>query len=252
MSAINGYDNEYEFVKYLNNRRIGDLNPMFKELIVNLYDCVDESLVIFAWKNHLPQKSDVFVKINGIIKGISIKKGMKNSVHVEGISDFISFLIINNVPKKIIIEYLKYHYADGTTNGSGRKRLSANEYKKDNQKNIDEINAYFNEPVLLNNAIERFILTGNNSDYSIDVLICGEVYDFIWILKDDIKRLIMQKRDVYSTAVHFGPITCQPKNRCLNYNPLYEKERFCVQLKWYNLYDEIIEVMNSNILGAGL
>ena len=35
------------------------------------------------------KKSDIFIKINSKIKGISIKKGMKNSVHVERISDFI-------------------------------------------------------------------------------------------------------------------------------------------------------------------
>lgn len=252
MSAINGYNNEYEFVKYLNNRKIKDLNPMFKELLVDLYNYLDDSFVISAWLNHLAQKSDVFIKINGIIKGISIKKGMKNSVHVEGISNFIHFLIQNRVPKKIIIEYLKYHYADGTTNGSGEKRLSAYEYKKENQKKIDEINRYFNEPNLLNNAIERFLLKGNNSNYFIDVLIYGEVNDFIWILKEDIRKLIMSKRNIYSTSVHFGSITCQPKNRCLNYNSLYEKDRFCVQLKWYNLHDEIIEVMNNNILDVCL
>ena len=65
-------------IKYLNNRKIKDLNPMFKELLIDLYNYLDDSFVISAWLNHLAQKSDVFIKINGIIKGISIKKGMKN------------------------------------------------------------------------------------------------------------------------------------------------------------------------------
>ena len=42
-------------------------------------------------------------------------------------------------------------------------------------------------------------------------------------------------------------MTCQPKNRCLNYNPLYEKDRYCVQIKWYNIFDDIIEYMNKNV-----
>lgn len=248
MKQINGYDNEFEFVRYLNRRKIKELNPMFRGLIDKLYNNLDDESTVLAWRNHLPQKSDIFIKINGVMKGISIKKGMKNSVHVDGISNFIHFLIEHKVPRNIVIEYLKFHYADGTTNGKGEKRISAQEYKVCNQKNIDEINKYFNQEKLLIKAIDRFILKGNNSDYYIDALICGEVDDFIWILKDDIKKLILSKKDDYSSTVHFGSITCQPKNRCLNYNPKYEKDRFCVQLKWYNLNDEIIEFMNNCII----
>lgn len=79
-------------------------------------------------------------------------------------------------------------------------------------------------------------------------MVHGEVNDFIFITKEDIIKTIMSKKDDYSTAIHFGPLTCQQKNRCLNYNPLYEKDQFCVQIKWYNLYDNIIENMNNNII----
>ena len=64
--------------------------------------------------------------INDVIKNVSIK----NSVHVEGISSFIHFLIENKVDRQNVINYLKYHYADGTTNGSGLNRISVDEYKK--------------------------------------------------------------------------------------------------------------------------
>lgn len=248
MTNINGYDNEFNFVKYLNRKKIRELNPVFKELIEKLYNNLDDESIILAWRNHLPQKSDIFIKINGVMKGISIKKGMKNSVHVDGISNFVHFLIENKIPRNIIIEYLKYHYADGSTNGRGVKRIAAQEYKRFNQQSINEINKYFNKEEILNQAIDRFILKGNNSKYYIDALIYGEVDDFIWVLKDDIKKIILSKKDIYSTAIHFGSIICQPKNRCLNYNPEYEKDRFCVQLKWYNLNDEIIEFMNNSIV----
>lgn len=252
MTDINGYDNEFEFVKYLNKMKIKDLNPMFRGLIEELFNNVKDEDTISSWRNHLPQKSDIFIKINGVIRGVSIKKGMKNSVHVDGISNFIHFLIENKVPRDIVIEYLKYHYADGTTNGKGEKRLSAQEYKMNNQENIDKINKFFNQSDLLNKAIDRFVLKGNNSNYSIDALVYGEVDDFIWILKEDIKTIIMSKKDECSTAIHFGSLTCQPKNRCLNHNPLYEKDRFCVQVKWYNISDEIIEFMNNSTIKSVL
>lgn len=248
MNNINGYDNEYEFVKYLNGKRIKDLNPMFKELIDRLFLNQHEEQLIKCWKNHYKQKADVFIKINGIMKGISIKKGMKNSVHVERISDFIHFLIENEIDRELVIEYLKYHYADGSTNGKGSERLSVAEYKINNQEAIDKINTFFNKEEILLKAVERFIIKGNNSRYYIDALICGKVDDFLWITKEDIIKIIKRKQNVYSTAVHFCPLTVQPKNRCLNYNQKYEKERFCVQIKWYNLFDDIIENMNNEVI----
>ena len=248
MNNINGFDNEYEFVKYLNGKRVIELNPIFKELIERIFPDIDDYALIKSWRNHYKQKTDIFIKINGIMKGISIKKGIKNSIHVERISDFIHFLIENNIDREIVIEYLKYHYADGSTNGRGNKRLSVEEYKQNNQFSIDKINIFLNKDEILLKAIDRFVIKGKNSNYYIDALICGTIDDFIWITKEDIIKVIMSKKDNYSTAVHFGPLTVQPKNRCLNYNSKYEKDRFCVQIKWYNLFDDIIENMNNKIM----
>lgn len=124
MTKITGKNNEYEFVKYLNGKRISELNPMFRDLIDKLFPNQPPNSTIKSWKNHYKEKSDIFIKINGKMKGISIKKGYKNSVHVERISDFIHFLIENNIDREIVIEYLKYHYADGSTNGKGNKRTN--------------------------------------------------------------------------------------------------------------------------------
>lgn len=182
------------------------------------------------------------------MKGISIKMGSRNSVHAERITDFVHFLIENKVSRETVIEYLKYHYADGSTNGKGTYRQSASEYKQENQDKINLINKEFNRNDLVLKAIDKFVLTGNNSDYPIDVLIVGTVNNFVWVSREDIKTMILSKTDIYSTSVHFGSLTCQPKNRCLNYNPLYEKDRFCVQIKWYNVFDEIIELMNNKVM----
>jgi len=247
MTNISGKDNEYEFVKYLNNKQISQLNPMFRDLIDTLFYCKNEDSIIKCWLNHIKGKSDIFIKINGLIKGISIKKGNKNSIHVERISDFIHFLIENRVNKEIVIEYLKYHYADGSTNGKGTKRISAEEYKQENQSKIDKINQAFNNELLLKKAIERFITKGKNSNHHIAAIIYGEVNDFIWATKDDIENIMISKKDVYSGAIHLSLMTCQPKNRCLNYNKLYEKDRYCVQIKWYNIFDDIIEYKNKSV-----
>ncbi len=98
------------------------------------------------------------------------------------------------------------------------------------------------------NAIDRFILKGNLGDKEIDAIIYGVVEDFIWIKKDDIVKVIMSHINDNSSSIHFGPLTVQPLDRCLNRNPKHEKCRFCIQVKWYNLVDNIIININNNVM----
>lgn len=205
MSEINGFDNEFAFVLELNNKTIKELNPLFRDLIDAIFPNENENSIIKCWCNHLQQKSDILIKINNKIKGISIKKGIKNSVHVEPISHFISFLITNNISRNNIIEYLKFHYADGTTNGKGLNRMSTEEYKVKNQTKIDKINKELNNEKLLIKAIDRFILRGNNSSFPISALIHGEVNDFVFITKEDIINIILSKKII---ILHLFILVC--------------------------------------------
>jgi len=246
---INGYENEFKFMTALNKKKIYEIkNLLLREFIDDLFDKPNRYCLVNCHVDTSRKKYDIVITINNKIRRISLKKGHKNSVHVEAISEFIHFLIENGVEKEAILEYLKYHYADGSTNGSGQIRLSALEYKKDNQNKIDFINEKLNSKEILTKAVNRFILKGNYSDVSIDALIDGTVDDFIWIKTEDIIDLITNKSNTYSTAVHFGPLTVQPMDRCLNKNPRYEKKRFCVQIKWYNIFDDIIEYRNNKII----
>lgn len=245
LSDSNGFDNEYAFVEYFNGKRIKDLDPVGQDLIFALYSNIKPDSIIKCWRNHVPQKTDIFLKIDNIMKGISIKKGSRNSVHIDTVTNFVSFLSQSGVPEDIINSYLQYHYADGTINGKGKKRLSVEEYKENHQQSIDDINRAFNKERLVKRATERFVVRGNNSAYQIDALICGEPDDYLWLTRKEIYEIISAKKNMDSTAVHFGQLTVQPKTRCLNYNPKYEKDRYCVQVKWYSLFDDIMEYLDS-------
>lgn len=207
---------------------------------------LDDNCEIKCYKNNELQKCDIFIKINNEIKRISIKKGVKNSVHIEPISEFIHFLIENHMPRHMIINFLKYHYADGTTNGTGSNRISIAGYKMTHQKEIDEINKFINKKDILCKAINRFIIYGRNSENMIDCILYGVPEDFIWIKTDDIYNILLAKKNEYSTSIHFSHLTYQPMNRCLNHNPKYDKCRFICQIKWYQISDDIIESMNYN------
>ena len=127
------------------------------------------------------------------------------------------------------MEYLKYHYADGSSHGRGANRESAEEYKRNHQKETDQINKELNNIDLLKKAINRFVIQGNNSDFKIDALVYGSVNDFLWLSRDDIMALLLKNRNNYSTGVHFSSLFVQPKNRCLNKNLKYEKD--CIVCK---------------------
>lgn len=247
-----GTDNEINFANSFNNKRFCDLNILQQCFIEDVFGKVAKCSYVRAWKCKYNFKTDIYIKINDIVKRVSIKKGINNSVHTEPISKFIHFLIENNININLINKYLKYHYADGTINGSGNKRLSGIEYKKDHQNELDEINIAFNTNDLLNKIIERFVLKGTNSYSEIDVLVYGTKDNFIWLMKDEIKDIIKSKINYYSTGIHFGPLFCQPKDRCLNYNPKYNKDRFLIQIKWYSIFDDYIEYKNNKVMQNAL
>lgn len=245
MKNIQGYINEQLFVNYLNGKKVKRLNPIYLEMIYTIFKNVDSNSIIKAWKNPFLQKTDIFLKLNDEIKRISIKSGYKNSVHVEPISEFIHFLISNGIEKNYIISYLKYHYADGSINGKGNNRISVEEYKQKNQIEIDMLNRRLNQINIVNKAIDRFVLKGKNDINCIDLLIYGTYDDFFYITKEEIREIILSKINDYSTGIHFSVLSCQPLSRCLNYNYKYESRRYCVQIKWYNLLDNIIEYRNK-------
>lgn len=241
---ITGYKNENEFVNYLNGKKISEMNPMFAEFLETLFGKLNGNNVIHAWNNYQKQKTDIYIEIKNKRKSISIKKGIKNSVHAEHIKKFVQFLKENNLSDVLINQFLKYHYGDGTADGCGNKRISSAEYKIEHQAEIDCINQKLNnDDCFIKKAVNKFILKGNTNIESIDCIIYGIVEDFIWITKDEIINFLLSKKDEYSTGIHISHLTIQPMNRCLNKNPRYEKNRHYIQAKWYNISDDIIEVM---------
>lgn len=102
---MDGLENEYEFVKYLNGKKVKELNPVFRDLIDYLFGNINENTVLTSWRNHYKQKAEFFIKANGVMKGISIKKGSRNSVHVDSLSRFTNFLYRNRIPIDVIKLY---------------------------------------------------------------------------------------------------------------------------------------------------
>ena len=245
----NGYKNELEFVELFNNKYISDLDNNYKLFLEDLFETkIDNNEIIKSWKNRMNQKTDIFIKYKNYIKNISLKCGNSNSVHCEQIQEFKRYLEKLNIPYKTIDKYVSYHYGykrDNNGNLIFSEILSAEEYKKIHQEEIDIFNHEINKTRIIIDMIDRFLIRGRNSDYDIDALVSGTIENYVWIKKYDLYDLILSKKCLEFTSPHAACLTIGPKKRNLDGNSKNFKDRYLVVIRWNNIKDEILSFKNA-------
>lgn len=238
-----GYQNEFLFVLEFNNKRIKDLNPLLRKVIEDIFPYTNENSIIKSWRNHHNyEKADILVKIDAQIKTISIKKGSRNSVHVEHINTFEQFLKTQNIDPIIIKKYRLFHY--GIDKDNKNEILSSKEYSEKYPNDIQEINNAFSK-LDIEIVIDRFLLSGTYSAYQVNGIIYGTPDNFLWITRQQIIDIIKKHISKNTSTIHISDLYIQPLNRCINNNEKYIWCRDYIQVKWYNLFDDIIEIMNK-------
>ena len=241
-SNINGFQNENNIINYLNNSKYNELNSNIQKFIKFLYPKVKSDDIIYAFPGIIGQKPDMIININSITKYISIKIGNGNSVHQESIDLFINFLTSLNLSERAKIELLKYHWADGTTNGTGKIRVSSAEYKLSHQKELRIINNEVNKSEFLRPIATRILFKGKDYNYDlVDAIYYGDVLNGHWASRSEILRYFTS-RNFYSDSIHFGPLNYQIWNRCLNLNPNTENRRSVMQVKWGSLLQDLMNI----------
>jgi len=242
---MNGYKNEYEFINYLNNKQFKDVHVIFQDLLTSLFPNISDDDFIIAKKYGKYAKADMVIEVNGIKKGISIKCGEKNSVHVEKIDKFVMFLIKNDY--KHIEEILRYLYSDGTTNNTRTYRTSVTEYQKDHIEEINNINSSFDDIELKRKLLYRFLINADvNYTVKVDAFIYGTVDNFMWCTTEDVLNFL-ENKNISSNSLHVGSLYVQQWNKNLCYNPKYEYCREYIQVKWYSMFDDLISIMNEKL-----
>lgn len=231
MSHIeDGYQNEFLFVLEFNNKKVKELNPLLREVIDDLFPNINENSIIKSWRNHINnQKADIFIKINNIVRSISIKKGSRNSIHVESLDSFTNFLRLLGVNEKSINTYIDYH----------RSKMTSKEYINENKELLNDFNNEIKK-IEMFYFINRFLLKGKLSMYPVDGLIYGTPNDFFWLNEKELYNIVDKSKNKESNSPHIGCFFIQPMNRCLNGNTTYLRETDYVQIKWYSLFDDIL------------
>lgn len=246
-SNTSGFQNETDLISALANKYYLNLNNNLKEFILFLFPQVNDYDKIKCYSGKSGQKTDIIIEINNKRKNVSIKKGSGNSVHQEDIDLFIDFLTTLDISEEAKIELLKYHWADGTTDGSDKIRVSSAEYKMEHQNELDLINIELNKKEPLTKLITRVLFKGKNNEFDeADVVYYGTINKGHWATKDEIiKYMVNNNFDINS--IHFGPLTYQIWNRCLNFNPNTENRRNVMQVKWGSLEKDLLIIEKERV-----
>jgi len=236
---MNGYQNEINFINYLNKKTYQETNLLIQELLIELFPTINKTDIINAYKYGRHAKVDIVIEVNGIKKGISIKEGTRNSVHVESINMFIRFL--EKLGFKETDKLLRYLYSDNTNDNTGIIRQSASEYKETHSDDILLINNSLK--LIKKDLITRFLIkTDINYKVTVDAFIEGQPFDFIWATEKEIINYLINY-EPHSFGVHISSLFIQNWNKNIKKNPKYEYCRNYIQVKWYGMFDDLIKIM---------
>lgn len=234
-----GYQNEFDFIRSINNKKYNQLNPLIQDMLKALYPNINNQDIVKAYKYGKFAKADIIIDINGLLKGISIKYGAKNSVHLEPIEKFVKYL--QSMKFQETDNLLRYLYSDGTNDNTGNIRQPAAQYKINNIDNIYFINQ--NLERIKSELIVKFLIkTDINYKVNVDLFIIGSPNDFIWATSEEVINYLTAN-SCNSTSVHISNLFIQNWDKNLKYNPKYEYCRNYIQVKWYSMFDDFIKIM---------
>lgn len=240
-----GYQNECNFVDAINNKKYCDLNNNIKKFIKFIFENIKDDDILECKRYRTFDKADVYIKLNGVIKNISLKSGIRVSVHAEKIETFIDFLREIHINEKIINILLLYHYGDFTTNGTGCVRLSAKELKARYEKEIKIFNKYINHKNIIKKIIIRCIFDGTSRKNTTDYIYYGDIENGIYASKDETINYFCNSKAFEIITPHFSYLVYQNWNRNIVYNTKLESHRYYCQFKWPTILDDLQKIRNK-------
>ena len=230
-----GIANEIKFALYFDKKQVKELNKNSQELLYHLFDNLQKDDYIECWKSKFNEKADIKIKINGNIKGVSIKIGKNNSVHQEHIISLSNYLLNIGVSKEIIAKLQAYIY--GYLNGV---QVNAKTYKEKKNMDIIALKNSLSDLYIKINLIIRFLFKGKESQiYDADAIIHGSPENYLWATKSEILKYLIDYLDGNTINVKIGPLFIQCRNRNLRNNLKSKYAEEYIQVKWYNLRKDL-------------
>ncbi|MBJ6311163.1 hypothetical protein JGU58_13745, partial [Staphylococcus aureus] len=152
-SNLHGNKNEELLVKYLDGKKLSDLNTNMKNFINFI---IQDKEIIFAKEDIIKSylvtnnkfKQDIIIVLQGEEYNVSVKMGTGNSVHQEKIEDFINYLKNNyNISETLANDFRLSIWVDGTLDGKGdvNNRFKISKLKEIYPESKEKIQKFLNE-----------------------------------------------------------------------------------------------------------
>ena len=248
MSQNLGFLTESEIATEINGLRVAELSGNFKTLLIYLYGVLDNSEVVKCRLVEGYIKPDIEIEYMGIKKYISIKTGNATVIHTEDLKRFCIFLRDEiGISNRTLQTILLHHYGDGTLDGTGTFRYSAQEVKERLKDRIKEANEELNQSKEIGLAIlERCLLFGV-SENSIEV--DGIYFDTkdlgVFANRKQIINYIMHGNWDWTNNLHIGPMHIRPNARYAGKEIVSEERRSKTYIYWPTLYEDIVYIMRK-------
>ena len=235
-----GFRNEINIERCLDFKLFEELNPNLQHFMMDVFKGYNlKGKRIHAIRSRVNVKPDFYLHVDDIPKEVyvSVKKGSGNSVHQESLSSFVDFLKNLGATKDVIDSLKLFHYGDGTTNNTGRVRLSATQFVKNNPDVVVAPNDFFSQQIVMDAIIERAVFSGAlRGAPRAEYIYHGTAYSGVWASRDEIYDYIHQTLLTENRkGISVGPLTYQVWNRNLACSKNAEHKREQMQFKWANL-----------------
>lgn len=242
-----GEINEQLIFEELDQKRFCDLNDNWKMHIRYMFENVSDDDVLqctlYQWK----LKPDLEICINGVAKQISIKSGDFVSIHEENLNSFIDFLRGQGISERTIKIISFYHYG-GSTDGSNECKMTGRELQKNYARFIRQANVELNQDYVLRNFINRAIRYGTDfNNIPVDYVYYGGPTVGVMASVEEIIDIILEKRRMYYSCLHFGAFTYQPATRSDN-TERAKVRRHNSQIKWPTISFDIMAAVEKRKL----
>ena len=218
-------------INHLNNKKYSDLNENLKKFIKNMYPKIQSNDIIYCFKIY-NKKIDFIVSVNNIKKNIAIKGSDIVCVYKDYIQNLMLFLYSIKVSSKCVGALLKYHYADGTYNGSGENvnsygSLLSIDYKKE----IKIVEKEFSDLNKLEKVLD-YVLFNDNNGRTVDYFYFGDARKGVFASANQVKKNILEESNKYQhNFMRIGVMNFLPLKRSLLTIDKYDNKRHICLLR---------------------
>ncbi len=234
-----GFQNEIDFTKYFNHKQIKDLPINTQKFLYYLYnDMINDYSKIECWRSKYLEKSDIKLRINGIIKGISIKTGHSCSMHQENKVQFYQHLISIGIEEPIIKKL--DNFLLGLHNG---QKVNSKTYIKYHSNDISQINERINRYYIKINLLMRFITRGTEKQiYDCNALIHGTPDNFLWATSDEILQYLLNTDVTTKDYINIGKLNLKCYDRNLQNISSRKSKENDIQIKWLTIEEDMLAI----------